>query len=189
MALITYIGIDPGATGGIAILCGSAVQVHTMPHSEKSIYDLIHTHASPPGKCVAGIEQESGFIGEAHPGSAMFSFGENYGFLRACLVACGLTPSKGDPELSTFVSVPPQRWQSGLTVPSRNSSANPYFITPKAKGEPKTEWKNRLKWNAQQLYPKKRYPRLTITLRTADALLLVTYLKQQYTTLLRRKGC
>lgn len=184
MALTTYIGIDPGATGGIAILCGSAVQVHTMPHSEQSIYDLIRTHTSPPGRCCAAIEQVSGFIGEAHPGSAMFSFGQNYGFLRACLIACGLTPNKGDPTLGTFISVLPQRWQHDITVPTPTGR-----IIPRSKGEPKTEWKNRLKWNAQQLFPTKRYPRLSITLRTADALLIVTYLKQQYTTLLKRRGC
>jgi hypothetical protein len=184
MSLITYIGIDPGATGGIAILCGSAVQVMTMPHSEQSIYDILRSHASPPGRVCAAIEQVSGFIGEAHPGSAMFTFGQNYGFLRACLIACGLTPNKGDPATGTFLSLPPQRWQHDIIVPTVVGR-----ITPKFKGEPKTEWKNRLKWNAQQLFPKKRYPRLTITLRTADALLIAAYTKQQFTSYLKRRGC
>ena len=176
MPLITYIGIDPGATGGIAILCGSAVQAITMPHSERTLYDLLHQHASPPGNVCAAIEQVSGFIGTTHPGSAMFEFGENYGFLRACLVACGLTPSKGDISTGTFVSVPPQRWQTAL------------HIDPRRKQESKTDWKNRLKWNAQELFPKKKYPNLTITLRTADALLIALYAKQQYTSYLKRRG-
>lgn len=184
MVLVTYIGIDPGATGGIAIICGSAVQVMTMPHSEKTLYDTIRTYASPPGRCCAAVEQVSGYIGEAHPGSAMFAFGQNYGFIRACLIACGLSPSQGDPALSTFVSIPPQTWQSKIKLPTPSG-----HIVSRDKGESKTEWKNRLKWNAQQLFPTKRYPRLSITLRTADALLIAAYIKQEYTTLLKRRGC
>jgi len=55
----------------------------------------------------------------------------------------------------------PQKWIKALGIPG------------KGKNETKTQWKNRLKARAQQLYPRER-----VTLPTADALLIATHCKR-----------
>ena len=82
-----------------------------------------------------------------------FKFGRSYGFLRGCLIASGVP----------FEEVSPQRWQRALGV------------TPRHKGESKAQWKNRLKAVAQQLFPRE-----TVTLATADAILLAIYCQRKH---------
>lgn len=173
-----YIGIDPGANGGLAVLCGNAVCAVPMHRTELATWTWLTTYTLPPGKCCAAVEKVGGYIGggppcpvckqarNRSPGSSMFEFGEGYGGIRMALIGQGLTPNKGTPALGTFHDVPPRVWQSGLK------------IDQKRKGENDTDWKNRLKWNAEQMFPKTRYPSLRVTLRTSDALLLATYLQR-----------
>jgi hypothetical protein len=74
----------------------------------------------------------------------MFNFGKGVGHLEAITYMQGLEMRQ----------VMPQKWQKALSLGNSN-------------GMSKTEWKNKLKERAQQLYPK-----VTVTLATADALLI-----------------
>lgn len=76
-----------------------------------------------------------------------FTFGQNYGSLRMALVANAIP----------FEDVTPQKWMG-------------HYGLKRRKDESKTAWKNRLKAKAQQLFP-----RLKVTLATADALLIAEY--------------
>ncbi len=151
----TYLGIDPGASGGLVAITyfshGDSIDSVPMPVTERDIWLWFCRDTT-----YAVIEKVGGFIprkGAEHgqPGAYMFNFGASYGGLRMALIASG-TP---------FEEVPPQRWQKAL------------HISPKGKGESRTEWKSRLKALAQQLYPNEK-----ITLKTADAFLLATYCKR-----------
>ena len=79
----------------------------------------------------------------------MFSFGEGFGFLKGCLMSLGFR----------VVLVRPQRWQKQLSLGSKKEHGK--------------AWKNHLKANAQRLFPNAE-----ITLKTADALLLLEYATQ-----------
>jgi hypothetical protein len=153
-----YVGIDPGASGGLAALSpdGKIVSFKSIK-DEKTIWEWIN-HFRSLGQGVAVIEKVSGYIGgEGQPGSAMFNFGQSYGFLRGCLVASGHT------ENETFHVVPPQEWQRALSIPKR------------VRLESRTAWKGRLKKEAER-----RFPSLKVTLATADALLIALYCLQTY---------
>ena len=79
--------------------------------------------------------------------TSAFTFGRGYGFLRGLLTAYNYP----------FEEVLPRKWQAS-------------FGMKKGKDESNTQWKNRLKGKAQQLFP-----HLKVTLATADALLIAEY--------------
>ncbi len=146
-----YIGIDPGKTGGLVLLPerGDKKVVTKMPITERDIWDWF---VAVPNGCVpfAVIEKVGSQPGNA--ARAMFTFGWGYGGLRMALTARGIP----------FGEVSPQAWLKGLRIPFRK------------KKESKTQFKNRLKGNAQQLFPD-----VDVTLATADALLIAEYCKRK----------
>jgi hypothetical protein len=81
----------------------------------------------------------------------MFRFGENFGFIKGAVQALGIR----------LVVVRPQVWQKGFGLGKASACAS------------KSEWKNKLKAEAQR-----RFPQLNVTLKTADALLLLEWASQ-----------
>tara|TARA_Y100000034_G_scaffold95641_1_gene116246 strand:- start:294 stop:776 length:483 start_codon:yes stop_codon:yes gene_type:complete len=147
-----YIGIDPGVGGGIAIAWGQDnIHQYKMPPTEREICDVFNGSMCDLVYSVAVIEKVHSMPKQGV--ASTFKFGMNYGFLRGCLIAAGIP----------FEEVTPRAWQKALGIP------------PKKKTESNTEWKNRLKGMAQQLFPQ-----LKVTLATADALLIATYCKRKH---------
>jgi hypothetical protein len=144
----TIVAIDPGASGGLAIsLEGSAPSFTHMPETVHDLAELLGSVAieASNGNAHAYLEQVGGYVGGAGaPGSAMFNFGQNYGQIIGILAAYQIP----------FTLVRPQKWQGALSLGN-------------SKGMSKTEWKNKLKAKAQQLFPSSK-----ITLATADAALI-----------------
>lgn len=156
---MTIIAIDPGASGGIAVQSHGAVAVHSMPDTQGDIVDLLEATviaASREGVPVrAVVELVGGYVGGCgQPGSAMFQFGANCGFILGALAALHVRT-----EL-----VRPQAWQKALGLGTSKSHAS------------KTAWKNHLKGRAQQLYAGQK-----VTLKTADALLILEFANQTKT--------
>ncbi len=147
-----FMGIDPGASGGIAVVHDGIVEAASMPKTERDVWEWINRWSSP--EMFAVIEKVGGFIGVPHPGSAMFKFGMSCGGLRMALTAAGVP----------YEDVTPQKWQKALGIPVRK------------KTESKGDHKNVLKAAAQRIFPKEK-----ITLATADALLLVEYCRRKRT--------
>lgn len=156
-----FIGIDPGISGGLAQLDNLGPSTSPMPPTEKDIWDWFQKATGftdlygnrKQGDCFAIIEKVNGYVGDGgNPGGAMFKFGASYGGLRMALVAAGIP----------FEEVTPQAWQKALGIPKRK------------KEESKTQWKNRLKSKAQQLFPSEK-----VTLATADALLIAEYCRRK----------
>jgi hypothetical protein len=154
-----YIGIDPGSSGGLAVILppgvGSAVLAVPMPKTEADVWEWVSQHHGYDYDSHAMIEQVGGYVGGSggNIGSAMFQFGQSYGGLRMALVAAAIP----------FEAVTPGNWQGMLKIPK------------KGKTESKTQWKNRLKARAQQLFPK-----VSVTLATADALLIALYCQRKH---------
>ena len=144
---LTQFAVDPGKSGGIAVrYAGDKVQAYKMPPTEGDLRDLFVRLYNPDNPTVAYVEKVGGYIGgPGAPGSAMFNFGRNHGFTLGVLSALYIRT-----ELIT-----PQQWQKRLSLGT-------------SKGMKPTEWKNKLKAEAQR-----RFPDMTVTLYTADALLIL----------------
>jgi hypothetical protein len=165
-----YLGIDPGASGGLAFLESSGLSsagegrtgVLKMPETDRDIwlwFDQYRGQGWMDYAPFAVIEQVGGFIGGGTEkgggkanGHAMFKFGTSFGKLLMALTAAGIP----------FETVVPRTWQGGLKIPG------------KGKSESKGQFKARLKAKAQQLFPD-----VSVTLATCDALLLAEYVKRK----------
>lgn len=140
------IGIDPGKNGGICILNqnGEVLTLIKMPATPSDLYSFLAEH-SDCNACV--LEKVGGMPGNG--GSAMFNFGKGYGWLEMALIACKIKT----------ITVTPQKWQKYYQLGSSSSCTH-------------TEWKNKLKAKAQQLFPLQGKK---ITLVTCDAMLIAEY--------------
>ena len=145
----TLVAIDPGATGGVAFQRqGQPAEAVAMPKTEGDLVALLRELAVDPANTVAFVEAVGGYAGSQQPGSRMFTFGRNFGFILGVLQTLGVRV-----EL-----VRPQRWQKALALGTASGCST------------KTIWKNKLKASAQRLYP-----HLRVTLQSADALLILEY--------------
>jgi hypothetical protein len=146
------LGIDPGASGGLAVIAGDELDFVAMPPTESDIWRWL----SAEPLFFAVIERNTGYVGDrGNPGSTMFKFGVNTGLLKGFLVSLGVP----------FEEVTPRTWQKALG------------IAPRKKGEKKGEFKNRLKAHAQKLFPGE-----AITLAVADAILIAEHCRRKHAT-------
>ena len=138
-------GIDPGKNGGIANIVGSQSSARKMPPTERDVCDLLEN------MIVSGVEKFYIERVASMPGQGVassFKFGVSYGTLRGMLIALKIP----------FEEVTPRKWQKGIGIKARD------------KNESKTEFKNRLKAKAQQLFP-----HINMTLANCDAILIAEY--------------
>lgn len=178
----TYIGIDPGMSGALVRLDdGYSLEVTPMPATEKDVWDWFdrynaHANEIAGRRCFAAIE----WIHPAIQGVGKSSMSKLYGSymsLRMALTAVEIP----------FEIVKPHDWQKGLGIPKRKPHTSSREVeitrgknkgkmrTQKYGGETDTQWKNRLKAKAQQLFPLQK-----VTLKTADALLIALYCKRKH---------
>lgn len=175
-----FIGVDPGASGGYARLDSQygpdgtdrmeppAVTFRSAAEDDLGnwlvLNDWINFDRCSPKQCVVCLEKVGGYVGGiGQPGSSMFNFGANYGILKAFLVAAGMR------EGNNLYLVRPQDWQKHLGISPRMKGKRD------GKKETTSQWKNRLKSEAE-----KRFPKLKITLSTSDALLIALYCREVY---------
>ena len=142
------IGIDPGASGGIAVLNDThrVVEVVNMPDTPLDILEFLRKYS--PDDTVVYLED----VGRGMPGqssSATAKFARHNGHLEMALLALRFRSVKATP----------QKWERTYGLGSSSAYG-------------KEEWKRRLKMKAQELFPdlgKK------VTLKTCDALLIALY--------------
>jgi len=152
-------GIDPGKSGGLAWMgleSGASFSVR-MPATEAETWPWFGQGWNLQTPDHAFIEKVSAMPGQGV--TSMFTFGQNYGFLRACLIAAQIP----------FETVTPAKWQRMFSLP-----------TLKQCDGSKTKKKNAHKARAQELFPD-----LKITHYVADAVLLAEYGRR---TLAERNG-
>lgn len=151
---VYYVGIDPGAGGGFAIVKEwRVVHTHPMPDGELSLWlylkslPLLNTNV----EFRFCLEKVGGYIpgSGGNIGSAMFNFGRNYGAVLGMLYALEVE----------FVNPTPAVWQRAVGV------------EPRGKKETKEQHKRKLRDRAVELFPDQ-----SITLKVADAVLLAHYL-------------
>lgn len=164
------IGIDPGVHGGICILSPDRriVELTPMPESELGIWMWLNPFVTRlklhsegrDTKFKAMIEKVGGYIprnrsgkdnkDSGDRGSHMFVFGRNYGACVMALMALDVP----------CLTIPPRVWQKYYNISPRNREG----------GETDSQFKNRLKDKAKELYLEEK-----ITLQTCDAILLSHY--------------
>lgn len=148
------IGIDPGGNGGIAVWdCEKNVvdAIYTAKKDYPTAKDMLDVLAKyNGGDCMCAMEKVQGL--PKMGGGAMFTFGKNFGYLEMSLLANGIPTYE----------VTPQKWQKY------------YQLGTKSQCSSKVEWKNKLKYKAQQLFPN-----IKVTLDVADALLIMYYQLKQ----------
>lgn len=149
MSTQNYIAIDPGVGGGIAYIDTDG-SVHAFPMPE-TLHDLdtqmmilcTRHNTISADTPTVFLEELPKFAGKMS-GSSMATMFRNYGRIEGLLAAYG----------ARIEYLPPRKWQQALGL-----------------GDKKTHgprWKAHLKGRAQALFPK-----LTVTLKTADALLIL----------------
>lgn len=118
MATDYIIGIDPGASGAVAVLNrdGQLVEVWDMPTVQIKVGMAMKNRVSPEmlahelsgwanqTRC-AYVEKVSAMPGQGV--SSMFAFGESYGIIRGVLAGLGIKCE----------TVPPAKWKRDLRVP------------------------------------------------------------------------
>lgn len=149
------IGIDPGTGGGFALYDAEkdTMLAFKMPPTFPDIYNfLADIKASTNGDIVAYMENVGhGMPGQSSKATAVFA--RHNGHIEMALYALGIRTEM----------VTPQKWMKFYSNTIGSS-----------KGYTKTEWKNKLKGEAQR-----RYPETKPTLCTADAILIAEYGRKQ----------
>lgn len=115
-----------------------------MPATEGDLLALLRVKRTE-GASVAYLENIVKYTGRNMPSSAMAVYASSWGCCKGILMALGYS----------LVLVSPKEWQKKLGLGA-------------ATGLSKTEWKNKLKGEAQRIYPDQ-----DVTLATADALLIL----------------
>lgn len=146
-----FIGIDPGVSGGIAWTSPLGDQVKPMPATLHDTITLLESilDSQADGKTVVYIEELPKYVGPI-PSSAVFVMARNYGQLEGALATMDVR----------IQHVKPQAWQKALGLGT-------------SKGGSRGDWKNKLKAKAQHLFPEE-----DVTLKTADALLILNAAQQ-----------
>ena len=141
------IAIDPGNNGGITIYSAEdkrVIESIKMPATPQELLNLLRIYSF---NSICYLEKVQGLPGMS--GGGMFTFGRGYGHLEMALLCCKIPT----------MSVTPQKWQKELQLGNRGNKST-------------TEWKNKLKAKAEQLFPY-----LRITLAVSDSLLILQYAK------------
>lgn len=176
MSGLLSIGIDPGRSGGVAVIEDEREYATTLGKNlvPATLPDWITSQTTLSQRSIAAVELLTGFVGNKRgkkprpdgkfgdTGSSQFKMGTSYGAVQMALVASGFKLSK-TVKVGCYVLVSPSVWQRELR------------IDPRREGETDPEWKGRLQWNAERMYPD-----VKLTLATCDALLIATWVRKKY---------
>lgn len=107
------VGIDPGKLGAMAVLYPNG-RIVLEPFSEEAILVTFKTLSSSlfaGRKVVVALEHVGGIPGQSAP--AAFNFGDNFGFIRGVVAACGLP----------YELVRPQKWKKEFSCTSDKNTS------------------------------------------------------------------
>lgn len=150
--MTNFIGIDPGASGGMACI-KDAYLPEIVRFSQSTEADIARALAKWNSECdcfayLERVGPNRGHGDRKQGASTMFAFGQNYGFIRGVLIALRVP----------FEEVQAVKWQVGFGL--RRTDKN----------ETDTAKKNRHKAKAQQLFPA-----VKVVHENSDALLITEY--------------
>lgn len=105
---MTYIGIDPGMKGGIAVLWDNGI-IEACAYSDDALKEIIHELKNAKTRCC--LEQVHSMPQQGV--SSTFKFGMGYGYIKGVLETMDIS----------YQEIPPQRWKKefGLGSDKANS--------------------------------------------------------------------
>jgi hypothetical protein len=145
------VAVDPGASGGIAWQKGEELGSCPMPGAITDAVDLLRSLRAGSDLCEIWIEDVPKFVGKAIPSSSTAVLFRNFGYIEGAATAFGYR----------VILVKPQDWQSHFRLGTKRDCAST------------TEWKNKLKAESAR-----RFPTQWVTLKTADALLILDFARK-----------
>ena len=160
MPLLTklYMGIDPGANGGLVVVkqSGRVDRMTVMPSSEALLWEWVAQYDNDR-QVVALVEQAQSYPRQGI--RSAFTYGWNYGGLRMALTAASIS----------FQEVPPKEWQKFFRLAKKRNEARPAF-------------KRRIRDKARQLFPRLKVWGKTqkVQLAVCDALLIAEYCRRTW---------
>lgn len=95
-----YIGIDPGASGGIGLINTTEDTAEAVPYSDEALIDTLSFY--PAAKVM--VEQVHAMPGNGS--TSMFNFGKAFGFILGALAAYKIP----------YQLVPPTKWKREFSV-------------------------------------------------------------------------
>lgn len=101
-----FIGIDPGASGAVALIGDDVALVEDWPGDPVAAADLLRSWLVQYNVKLCALERVASRPGQGV--SSVFRFGENFGCWQGVLAALSIP----------YVMPTPQAWQKGLIVPS-----------------------------------------------------------------------
>ena len=142
---MTIIGIDPGASGGIAWTHEDGIRAEKMPDTMQGVWELI-IHIVNDSAMIYRHTEFKAYLEQVHSSPQMgvksaFTFGNGFGHLEMALTAAGIP----------FERVRPQMWQKSMGCMTKGD-------------------KNVSKRKAQELFP-----HIKCTHATSDALLIAEF--------------
>lgn len=165
----TYLGIDNGSSGGIAILDNGRLETIKMPTNEQTMWDTFSQIKERHPRIVAVLEQQiprptvffDPSIGKMKSSILKSTCILYAGYMqtRICLVALDIP----------FQPTVPETWQKEIGLPHKKQTRSD------------NKWKNALKQKAQSLFPDHK-----VTLWNADAILIAEYCRRLHSPSLRR---
>lgn len=141
-------GIDPGKSGGIAVLTNKTANVTKMPEGKRDLFELFRYYSQDCNTDLrVYLEKVHAFpmrgqSGNSRGVSGSFNYGKGIGHIEMALTALNID----------YEEVPPQRWQKQLL--GRTSKGDKHWLKEEAQ---------------------KRFPDTKVTLWSADALLIAEY--------------
>lgn len=145
------VAVDPGASGGFAWDKDGQLGACAMPEAITDVVDLLRSLAVGSHHPEIYIEDVPKFVGKAIPSNTTAVLFKNYGYIEGAATAIGLR----------VILVKPHDWQKHFRLGTKRDCAST------------TEWKNKLKAEAAR-----RFPTLEVTLKTADALLILDFARE-----------
>ena len=103
----TFIGIDPGKSGGIAVIEDG--QARTVPYSDKELGRVMAWYCTHGVICC--LEKVGAMPGQGV--TSMFNFGVSYGYIKGVLESYGIP----------YQEIPPQRWKKEFGLNSDKAAS------------------------------------------------------------------
>ena len=102
-----YIGIDPGAKGGIAVISDDGISV--FPYSDSQLLNTVSSLTNENTRCC--LEQVHAMPKQGV--SSTFKFGVSYGFIKGVLESHDIS----------YQEIPPQRWKKEFGLNSDKAAS------------------------------------------------------------------
>jgi hypothetical protein len=155
-----FLGGDPGSNGGLAAISANRGRVRTLSFSGTGVGEVEISewfYQFNISHCIYLLEEVNPY---RQGRKSAFTFGRNYERIWAIPAAYDFPRDR----------VRPQVWQSGMGIPKRNK-----------KKESETQFKERLRRKAQQLFPRLIIWQGTLGLQRSvcDALLIAEYCRRR----------